>query len=487
MGIENLSIASSSFSREGGYGLRVKEGSGTADARIVWSTIYGSEAQESFNVTVTARGWAKGQPYQTAWKTYSVKLPTAQCNQLKPYGAGGRVWWSVKLSQVGALVSDLCGGSVSYETRLVDSSDLEVRVSANWTSEWQGYMGASVSEEAAATLYLGFVPIYRLTRLYYAESNLVVIEYATTWTRKDDRFAVERFRTADSYDPDDDGIQLLASTGILADDDYWGTVAAIGRIEVPVSKLTRHVKGKWCDLRIRFNASYRPYDMEFATAEDVLKCMDMTSCSAPTLALAEVGDTVVLATGDSGDVADSPCETVTVKLVGGKYAADQVTVKAGEKASFRFAPFGVPLEFEAVGGNAGGATSKASVRVSAPAVASSQVVVDSIAEDLRCSLKWRKWADYGPSVTSQADFETAKLGGRRRPSAFYGVGGSTQVSFGGYLVGDSGEAWERLAEAGDAMCRFPDGRRYAVAPKVTTAYLNDEVLRVDVSGDEVQA
>lgn len=486
MGIENLSIASSSFSREGGYGVRVKEGAGVADARLVWSTIYGDEAQASFNVTVTARGWAKGQPYQTAWKTYSVKLPAAQCNELKPYGANGRVWWSVKLSQVGSLVADLYGGSISYATRLVDSSDLEVRVSANWTDEWQGYMGAAVSEEASATLYLGFVPIYRLTKLYYAESNLVVVEYSTTWTRKDDRFAFELFEVADSYDPDD-GIQLLSSSGILADDNYWGTVAAIGRIEIPVSKLTQHVKGKWCRLRIRFNASYRPYEMEFATADEVLKCMDMTSCSTPTLALAETGGTVVLATGDSGDVADSPCETVTVKLVGGKYGADQVTVKAGEKASFRFAPFGVPLEFEAVGGNAGGATSKASVRVSAPAVASSQVVVDSIAEDLRCSLKWRKWADYGPSVTAQADFETAKLGGRRRPSAFYGVGGSTQVSFGGYLMGESGEAWERLAEAGDAMCRFPDGRRYAVAPKVTTAYVNDKVLRVNVSGDEVQA
>ena len=487
MGIENLSIASSSFTREGSVGIRVKEGAGTADARLVWSTIYGAEAQESFNITVTARGWAKGQPYQTGWKTYTVKLPAAQCNQAKPYGSGGRVWWSVKLSQVGALVSDLYGGSVSYETRLVDSSDLEVRVSANWTSEWQGYMGASTSEEATATLYLGFVPVYRLVKLYYAESNRIVIEYSTTWTRKDDRFAIELFEIADHYDPDDDGIQLLSSTGILADDNYWGTVTAIGRIEIPTSKLTQHVKGKWCDLRIRFNASYRPYEMEFATAENVLKCMDMTSCSTPTLALASTGDTIVFATGDSGDVADSPCETVTVKLVGGKYSADQVTVKAGEKASFRFAPFGVPLEFEAVGGNAGGATSKGTVRVTAPAVKSAATVVDSISADLRCSLKLRKWTDYGPSVTAQADFETVKLGGRRRMSAFYGVGGSTQVGFGGYLVDDSGEAWERLAEAGDAMCRFPDGRRYAIAPKVSTSYVNDKVVRVDVSGDEVQA
>ena len=54
MGIENLSIASSSFSRGGGYGVRVKEGAGVADARLVWSTIYGDEAQASFNVTVTA-------------------------------------------------------------------------------------------------------------------------------------------------------------------------------------------------------------------------------------------------------------------------------------------------------------------------------------------------------------------------------------------------------------------------------------------------
>lgn len=487
MGIENLSIASSSFSREGSVGLRVKEGTGAADARLVWSTIYGDEAQESFNVTVTARGWAKGQPYQTAWKTYSVKLPAAQCNELKPYGSGGRVWWSVKLSQVGSLVADLYGGSVSYATRLVDSSDFEVRVSANWTSEWQGYMGAAVSEEAAATLYLGFVPIYRLTKLYYAESDRIVIEYSTTWTRKDDRFAIELFEVTDHYDQDDDGIQLLAATGILADDNYWGTVAAIGRIEIPTSKLTRHVKGKWCRLRIRFNASYRPYEMEFATAYEVLKCMDMTTCSTPTLALAETGETIVLATGDSGDVADSPCETVTVKLVGGKYSADQVTVKAGEKASFRFAPFGVPLEFEAVGGNDGGATSKSTVRVSAPAVRSTVTVVDAINKSNRLVIKYRKWSDYGPSVKTKADFEVVKLGGRERPSSFFGEGGTAQISFGGYLVNDSGEGWRELNSVGNVMCRFPDGERYAIVPEISTSYDNDMVLRVDVSGDEVQA
>ena len=376
---------------------------------------------------------------------------------------------------------------MSYETRLVDSSDLEVRVSANWTSEWQGYMGASTSEEATATLYLGFVPIYRLVKLYYAESDRIVIEYSTTWTRKDDRFAVELFRIADGYDPDDDGIQLLAADDVLADDNYWGTVTAIGRIEIPTSKLTRHVKGKWCDLRIRFNASYRPYEMEFATAENVLKCMDMTTCSTPALALASTGDTIVFATGDSGDVADSPCETVTVKLVGGKYSADQVTVKAGEKASFRFAPFGVPLEFEAVGGNASGATSKGTVRVSAPAVKSTVTVVDAINKSNRLVIKYRKWSDYGPSVKTKADVELVKLGGRERPSSFFGDGGTAQISFGGYLVNDSGEGWRELNSVGNVMCRFPDGERYAIVPEISTSYDNDMVLRVDVSGDEVQA
>ena len=90
-------------------------------------------------------------------------------------------------------------------------------------------------------------------------------------------------------------------------------------------------------------------------------------------------------------------------------------------------------------------------------------------------------------MTAQADFDTVKLAGRRRPSAFYGTGGTTSVSFGGYVLNDSAESFEAIADAGDVVCRFPDGRRYAIAPTVSLSYSNPAVVRVGVSGYEVQA
>ena len=101
MAIENLSISDGPYAREGGVGVKIKEGGVEGDVRLVWSTTQGSEVQKSFTVTVSARGWAKGDDRQTEWKSYTAEIPAAQCNEAKPRGDAGRVWWSVKLSQIG--------------------------------------------------------------------------------------------------------------------------------------------------------------------------------------------------------------------------------------------------------------------------------------------------------------------------------------------------------------------------------------------------
>ena len=472
MAIENLSISDGSYTMEGGIGVRVREGSAERDVRLVWSTERDSEVQKSFTVTVSARGWAKGEGRQTEWKSYTATVPAAQCHEAKPYGDAGRVWWSVKLSQVGALVAEQMGGHVTYTARSLDSIDLQAWVTANFTDAAAAEWGMSTSAEAYAYLYVGYIPAYALTKLYYDASGKVVIEYETSWTRKDDRWALEEMTCG--------GKSVLAER-------QWGTVESIGRIEVPTTAFTQHIKGRELRVRLRFNAAYRPYDLDFFTDEATLKCLDLSTCSTPTLAVVSVGDSIVLAVGDSGDVAGSACDFATVKMVGGRYSFDEATVKVGELASFPFAPLGREVSFEAVGGNAGGATSAKLATATAPAPASKAILIGSVTSGSRWSLsRWRR-GDEALSVTAQADFDTVKLAGRRRPSAFYGAGGTTSISFGGYVLDGSAESFESMADAGDVVCRFPDGRRYAIAPKVSLSYSNPAVVRVDVSGDEVQA
>lgn len=472
MAIENLSISDGPYAREGGVGVKIKEGSVEGDVRLVWSTTQGSEVQKSFTVTVSARGWAKGDDRQTEWKSYTAEIPAAQCNEAKPRGDAGRVWWSVKLSQIGALVAEQMGGRVTYTARVLDSIDLQAWVTANFTDAAAAEWGMAASAEAFAYLYVGYVPVYSLTRLYYDTSDRIVFEYETTWTRKDDRWALDEMTAG--------GKSVLAEKP-------WGTIESIGRIELPTTAFTQHLKGREFHVKLRFNAAYRPADLEFFTEETTIKCLDLSTCSTPTLAVVTTGDSIVLAVGDSGDVADSACDAATVKMVGGRYSFDEVTVEVGQKAVFPFAPIGREISFEAVGSNAGGATSAKLATATAPAAAAKAILIDSIADGSRWSLSYGKWSDAGPNVTAQADFDTVKLAGRRRPSAFYGTGGSTSVSFGGYVLNDSAESFEAMADAGNVVCRFPDGRRYAIAPKVSLSYSNPAVVRVGISGDEVQA
>lgn len=482
MGVMNLSVSQGPFDEEGSkYGFLVYERDdqgGPRDIRIVWSTEYGSERQAYWNISVAFTGIPKGAPYDSGTRYYSARLAASQCNETRPYGSNGRVWWSHSLD-IGNLLDDVLGSSKEwmYSSRNYDTMTFDVSVYSEFVPGFE-YAGQTTSDVARLAFNIGYCPEYRLVAAYYEKSDLMVIEYDTTWTRIDDRFWLQHNGQS--------GYCAIGSTPLLVES-VTGSVPAKGRIEVPTSALIQHVVGEEIFINVFFNSVYRPVGMLFNNAEGYLTVENRYSCSTPTLSALSGGDTIRIKTGDSGDNANR-CEFVTVKMVGGVYGCDQVTVPVGEVAEFRFAPFGKAATFVGIGSTSQGAVSEPSRAVSADSPDSDSIVIDSISGTSRVRINMVRSGDNkGPSLTVSPAVEQMKLAGRRRASAFYGTGGETTVDFSGVLLDDDGSEIEKMAEEGDVMVRFPGGRRYAITPSVNIDVRDDRTVFVGISGQEVSA
>ena len=89
------------------------------------------------------------------------------------------------------------------------------------------------------------------------------------------------------------------------------------------------------------------------------------------------------------------------------------------------------------------------------------------------------------SVSSEAECDTVKLAGRRRPSSFYGHGGTRSVKVEGVLLDDKGTDIEAMPEFGDAFVLFPDGRAYKCRISISLDWDFSRLRNVSVSGEEV--
>ncbi len=493
MAILNLGLSDEYPYTTSTVGCRVYEnedglhGSAGKDIRLVWSTEEGTQTQKTFNFTIRWRARQKGVSHLSGWSTaVTAAVSATQCNERQPH-KGGRVWWSHDLD-IGGLLGQISGGGAwRYDTRVFDGMELQVSVYSTFQDDYAKKYGKTKSGTASASmLSINYVPVYEITSVYYETSDMVVIEYDTTWTRQDDRYAFEPDCRVVGYGASYPDVELeLLGGGIgsaLFRGVTWGTIAAPGRIEVPTSALTQHIKGKRVYLDIRFNAAYRPIELEFAHARGTYEVEDRTICNTPTIALTDSEDpySVSVLTGDSGDL-DAPIEQVTVKLAGGKYAADEVTVAPGDAATLRFPPLNRPFAVEAVGSRYGAVSAPAAA--AAPAIATYGVtVLDSIEEGSRVVLQWNQTHD----ITSTSEREVVKLA-RRRPSAFYGTGGATAFSMQAVLIDEDGADIEALPEKGDVMVRIHDGRRYAIAMDAGISWEGPRIRTVSITGEEVDA
>ena len=476
MAILDLGLSEGPYT-ESGIGVRVYErddGSGARDIRLVWSTEYDSDTQKSFYICVKYSGRRKGKTPTTIWRRWYETVDASKCHETQPY-PGGRTWWShdfaIGMQAQGGLLLNMAGREGwRYDTREFDGIEMEVEIYANWHTDVLGD-GVARSESAFAQLWINYVPDYHVTSVYYDEGDIVVIEYETTWTRQDDRWWIEH----DSYIVD--GGELLRS-------DATGTIVAPGRIEFPTSCLTRHIKGEQIYLDLKFNAAYRPIGMTFSWAKGVYKVEDRAICNTPTLTVIQTDDpySISIKTGDSGDVG-KPIVNVTVKLRAERGPSEEVTVPVGAVAKMRCCPLNMPLVFDGVGSNGKATSKKATIAVSA-IKAPDIVVIDSVDNQ-----KSRAIVQYNKTyaVSAEAEYETVRLAGRDRPSTFYGAGGTTSIEVSGDLIDETGISLERMPELGDCFIRFPDGRAYRIAMKVSLSWEHSRIRNVSISGEEVGA
>lgn len=493
MGVQNfyISIGQPNYYQdpENIWGILIHEmydeSYGPRDIRFIWSTEYGTETQKEWNFTVECYAYGKSYSGQKVHErrlvgTYTATFQAADCNPTKPYGEGGRVWWSHRLN-VGTLLNDVNSGyqTWSYSTRMCDS--VELNCSMNSTFLNPEIMGTTNSETVYLTTSIGYCPEYTLDSISM-HPRYLEIDYDTTWDRMDDRFAVEN---------DGTWVQVVGSSsmgirGPLITGLYYATITAPGVIRIPVESLTTIPTGKTVGLDIRFNAAYRPIDLEFAHLIGTQTCINATVCSDVTLTVTHQGDYITIATASKHNQQTEP-EEVLVVMDG---YGDQETCAVGESVTFKYPPFGTTVSFYGIGTTEDGATSTNPAYVTASTTSCSKVVIDG--PDSGAQLRVDYWPTGSGSqinLSVERDYETVQLAGHRRPTAGFSTGGSKSVNLSATVVGGNAKDYESLFDDNRVLyVRYPDGRRYKIVGSAKISKVTDHaggIWTIDISGEEV--
>ena len=492
MTIEKICLKDDDYTEHGGTLYLYEEDDGDRDVRLCWRTTTGlttNTRQDDFVVSLKAVGKVRGEDDQETY-TYSTTWDAEDCDVSHP---DDYYWWNHAVD-IGDFLDDCAGGTWDYADRTMDYLFLTVTMYSHFTRT-KGTDDTSddttgTSESVTTTVKAYWLPSYELEGVRYVDSSTLRILYGTTWERTGDRALV----TASSLTLDGENMVSLS-----AGKRY--TISSIGKLDVPTSALVQHLAGEQVYVNaIQFSPSYATFVAQAPTlsgyatvtggdGDDANSSTSSTTSSTsatnpgrPVLSIAGTGDVTSINATSSG------AASITVKLVGGKYSFDEVTIEGDEgTASFPYSPLGVSNTYEAVAASSSGGVSTVA-RVTVDPVESSGIVLDSLQGGQRLTLDYRlATSDLGPSTTTTATHEEVKLSGRRRPCAYYGEGGTTSVSFGGALIDEDGVDFEELPEYGDLLCRFPDGRRYAIAATVKANRTTSRVVQIDVSGSEVDA
>lgn len=493
MGVRDIGFSSVTNNAVSRKDEEIWDDSDRTGTYLVWATDSGTGTHESFTIAISWSGIPKGQTQMTAQsETITKTVPISQCNEhTNAYTAG--TFWAVGLSVFDDLLSELgtyTGDNVTFDGRNYDYISFNVSICANYANPeaW----GAESSPYENDSLSLIFVPIYNITDVYYDTPEVIVVEYsADNWARFDDRWALHRCKISDG------STWFLNSESIIATN-TWGTVAKYGRIEIPATAFTTSLMNKKIRLMIRWVASYLPTGFSFADDTVEITVDSKIVKNTPTLSLASNDNrTVELNVGDSGDN-NAPLETITVKMEGGRYTVDTVTVeKQGStwpQATFRYCPYNTPLTFTAIGTSGLGASSPVSVS-GITLKNSNKYSFDSIVapEEEDNEVSFDLVHDVQPDISVANNQSTVQLAGRRRPSAFYGSGGTCSLGFSGTLIDDDANDFLALAQADstdnvnrDLVVRFPDGKRYGmVVESCEVGWEFRQRKDVSISGQEV--
>lgn len=481
MGVQNFSLSiGPNYSTQGRTdGILIHEdmdgGYGVRDIRLVWSTEFGNDWNESWTIAISARGTIKGAPAGAgAWHDYRGTFTAAQCNENKPY-SGSRTWWNHSLD-IGSFLTDFAGGSWLFGRRKYDSIDLRITCQSKYRAGMV-YEGNTHSDLATLDCSIGYCPVYNLTGAEYTAEGKLAITYTTNWTRTDDRYYCQTLNSVDGGACTVDGRPLFNQAPT-------GTVTANGRIEIDDSYLTQHVIGKSIYLNIALNAVYRPIAMEFASMSGTVTVKDERKCSTPKLTVVGQGEEISIKVTDTNDK-DVSFEYAVVKMVDSEYSNDTITVANGGTAVFRSAPFGKTLYFEAIGYTAAGAVSGVSNRVSAHSSGRDDAIIVSTEGASVALTKFLSGNDRGISISAEPVADVVKIAGKSRQSAYYGKGRTAKLSLSAVIEPDEYDVLLAMCEQGDMTLRDPLGHRYKIVPSVDITSKTPELYTVDISGSEV--
>lgn len=493
MGIQNfyISIGEPSYyvDPENIWGILIHEAYdssyGPRDIRFIWSTEYGTESQKEWNFSVDVYAYGRSYSGTKVYErshvgTYTETIAASQCNPTYPYGSGGRVWWSHRLD-IGSMMSDINNGQSlwSYSWRQCDQ--IELHASLYSTFQHPEIMAGPYSETVYLDTSIGYCPEYELTSIAMYPQYLQ-IEYDTTWTRMDDRFAIENDGTyVHAFGSGSSGIYTPLVSGL-----YYATIASPGVIRIPRESLTTIPTGKDVTVDIRFNASYRPIDLEFAHATGTRECINATVCSDVILTVTHEGDYITISTSSAHNHQTEPDEVLVIMDGYG----DQQTCALGGSVTFKYPPFGTTVGFYGIGTTEEGATSTNPDYVTASTSSCDMVMIDGPDTGDQIGVQyWPNGDGNEISLTVQRDYDTVQLAGRRRPTAGFSSGGSKKVSLSATVIGGDAKDYENMFDDNRVIyVRYPDGRRYKIAGTAKLAKITSQsggMWNVQVDGEEV--
>lgn len=275
-----------------------------------------------------------------------------------------------------------------------------------------------------------------------------------------------------------DGETVFSSAG----NHTWQVKVKSGRVRIPSSSLRRHLSGKSVDVYGRMYPNYAStgtYTYEKATYLE--GTVTVTGDDGTDLDASVVSATTE---GVEIEASCSDAESYSAKLVGSKYSVDEVESEDGN-LTLLYPPLGVDFEVDVIADLGDGDT--AQVTLTVPAIDCPGVVLDSLEGGTHVELEWMRSGDSIWDVSVEPEQETVKLAGRDRPCSYYGEGGTESVSFAAAIIDDNADEVEGLATEGDLMCRFIDGRRYAIVPSISLTRTTPRLIEVSIDGEEVEA
>lgn len=494
MSIRNIGFAPVTTNNVSDATTIVKDGSSITSRYLVWNSDSGSDVHKSFEFQVTFTGILKGKSIENkSTQTYTAKIPVAQCNEhISDYGSG--VYWGIGLNQITGLLSALStdtGVNITFGKRKYDYVKLNVSIRANYIQDWGWGIDDGVNSVwENAQLEIVYVPQLTVDKVFYEESDLIVINYSTPgWFRDDDRWGLDYVR--------DGSKQFYYATEYLNDpDNTWGNITKQGRIELSTSLFNTNIMNKSIQLLLRIVPFWYPpvEHHSYASTRAVLTVANGTVVNTPTITKVTSSEPTwfEFKVGDSGDKG-VPIEQITVKMDGGMYQCDQITVTKQSDgtfphAVFKYAPFNTPVSFTAIGGS--GKKVSAGKSIGSYTLSNrNKTVFDSLVNGTHVDLV----DDVQTSIEDKNNQTLIQMAGKRRPSAFYGAGGTTDLTFSAVMLYDDANEFLALAHSnetlvGDVMVRLPDGKRYAIA--VSSAKANWTLRNkkeVSISGTEVNA